>query len=208
MKLGKELTPEFRKKFVMKIGGSKGKDAVLYNGLLALAHEDNRFGHVRAYITQYPGPENKFTAFARAEIYDKDGKMVGMEEADANASNCGKMTAASFPRMALTRAKGRAFRDFLNVDMVTMEEVQVYEPERASSKQIGKIKSLGKELEIKKTKLYDIMYDLTGAEEFNELTEHDANEIINELQSRQENSVKKAKKKISAGDEADFDMED
>jgi hypothetical protein len=208
MKLGKELTPEFRKKFVMKIGGSKGKDAVLYNGLLALAHEDERFGHVRAYVTVYPTAENKFTCFARAEIYDKKGSMIGMEEADANANNCGKMTAASFPRMALTRAKGRAFRDFLNVDMVTMEEVQVYEPERATSKQIGKIKALGKELKLKKERLYDLMYDTTGAEEFNELTEIDADMMITELQRKQEKALAKAKKSVSGDPEQQFEFDD
>lgn len=185
----KELTPEFRKKFVMRIGGSKGKDAVLYNGLLALAHEDERFGHIEAYITQYPAPENKFTAFARAEIFDKTGKRVGMEEADANASNCGKMTAGSFPRMALTRAKGRAFRDFLNIDMVTMEEVQVYEPETAKPKQIGKIKSLAKSMSMKKSKLMDLMYDETGTDQLNELTEAEATQIIKMLEDMKSNEL-------------------
>lgn len=201
----RELTPEFRKKFVMKIGGSKGKDAVLYNGLLALAHEDKRFGHVEAYITQYPSSDNKFTAFARADIYDRDGKRVGREEADANASNCGKMTAASFPRMALTRAKGRAFRDFLNVDMVTMEEVQVYEPETAKPKQIGKIKTLAKTLEIKKSKLMDMMYDLTGTDQINELTETEANEVIAKLEAKQK---KKAKNHTSGDPEEELDFDD
>lgn len=180
----KDLTIEFRKKFVMKIGGSKGKDAVLYNGLLALAHEDPRYGHIRSYITQYPAADNKFTAFARAEIYDKQGNIVGMEEADANAANCGKMTAASFPRMALTRAKGRAFRDFLNVDMVTMEEVQVYEPDLASPKQIGKIKEIARENKIRKNDLFDLVYELTGAEALNELTQAEAAEVIEELQKQ------------------------
>ena len=187
----RELTPEFRKKFTTKIGGKK--DAVLYNGLLALAHEDPRFGHIRSCITIYPSPENKFTAYARAEIYDKQHKLVGMEEADANVNNCGKMTAAAFPRMALTRAKGRALRDFLNIDMVTAEEVTVYEAELASPKAIGKIKSLAKKQRMKKKALYDLLYDLTGADEFNELTEAEANEVIKELESR----------KAAAEDDAD-----
>lgn len=195
----RELTPEFRKKFVMKIGGAKGKDAVLYNGLLALAHEDPRYGHIEAHITQYPAPENKFTAFARAEIFDKNGKRVGMEEADASAANCGKMTAASFPRMALTRAKGRAFRDFLNVDMVTMEEVQVYEPDLASPKLIGKIKSLAKSMQWKKTKLFDELYNQTGTDQLNELTEQEASEFIKYLEDA---------KRESEGDDDEMDFSD
>jgi hypothetical protein len=194
----RDLTPEFKKKFVMKIGGPKGKDAVLYNGLLALAHEDKRYGHIESYITQYPSAENKFTAFARAEIFDKNGKRIGMEEADANANNCGKMTAASFPRMALTRAKGRAFRDFLNVDMVTMEEVQVYEPDLAKSKQIGTIKRLAKKLKMKKSVLFDLLYDLTGTDQMQELTEREADEVIKELKDREQAAVEEA------DDEMDF----
>lgn len=197
----RELTPEFRKKFVMKIGGSKGKDAVLYNGLLALAHEDERYGHIRAYITQYPSPENKFTAFARAEIRGKDGEVIGMEEADASAANCGKMTAASFPRMALTRAKGRAFRDFLNVDMVTMEEVQVYEPDLASPKSIGKIKSFAKAMKMKKIKLFDELYNQTGTDQLNELTEQEATDFIKHLEQMKASGNDEE-------DEMDFSEED
>lgn len=183
----RDLSPEFKKEFVVRIGGAKGKDAVLYNGLLALAHEDDRFGHIRAYITQYPSAENKFVAFARAEIYDKKGNVVGMEESDASAANCGKMTAASFPRMACTRAKGRALRDFLNVGMVTADEIpEVYEPDLASPKKIGKIKQLAKKNKLKKDELYDLIYEETGSDSMNDLTEMEANQIIKVLQNMDE----------------------
>lgn len=181
----KELSPEFRKEFLIKIGGAKGKEAILYNGLLALAHADPRFGHIESHITVYPTAENKFTCYARAEIYDKDGKRVGMEEADANAANCGKMTAASFPRMALTRAKGRAFRDFLNVGMVTSDEIpQVYEPDLATAKQMGKIKSLAKPMFPKKSQLMNFLYDTMGTDQLNDLSEAEADVFIAELQRR------------------------
>lgn len=183
----RDLSPEFRKQFVMKIGGAKGKDAVLYNGLLALAHADHRFGHIQAYITQYPSKENGNVCFARAEIYNKDGKLMGMEEADASPANCGKMTAASFPRMALTRAKGRAFRDFLNVGMVTTDEiVEVYEPETATAKQIGKIKSLAKDLGLSKLKLEDFIYDKFNTDLLNELTIEEASNAIEALQEKKD----------------------
>lgn len=178
----RNLTPEFRKEFLIKIGGSKGKEAILYNGLLALAHSDERFGHIQAYITQYPTKENGNVCFARAEIYNKEGNIVGMEEADASAANCGKMTAASFPRMALTRAKGRAFRDFLNVGMVTADEIaDVYEEPLATSKQIGKIRSLSKELGWSKDYLADYIYDKCGTDILNELSIEEASSIIESL---------------------------
>lgn len=183
----RELSPEFRKSFVIKIGGSKGKDAVLYNGLLALAHADERFGHIEAFITQYPTVENKQTCYARAEIFDKNGKRIGMEEADASAANCGKMTAHSFPRMACTRAKGRALRDFLNVGMVTSDEVMdVYEPEMASAKQIGSIKRIGKEAGLSKDALLDFVFDKFETDVLNELTIEEADIVIKELQKRKD----------------------
>ncbi|WP_422661640.1 hypothetical protein ACK8P5_26320 (plasmid) [Paenibacillus sp. EC2-1] len=194
----RELTPEFRKKYVQKIGGNRGKDAVLYNGLLALAHEESEYGHIEVKITQYPSPENKFTAFARAEIFNKDGRRVGMEEADANASNCGKMTAASFPRMACTRAKARAFRDYLNVDMVCSEEIAVYEVEKADPKVIGKIKRHGKDAKIKKEKMYKLLYEQTGCESFNDLSTQSAKEFLEYL---------KENRPVS-NDNDIFDMED
>ena len=179
----RELSPEFRKAFVQKIGGNKGKDCILYNGLLALAHADERFGHIQAYITQYPSVENKQVCFARAEIYSKDGKLIGMEEADASAANCGKMTAASFPRMACTRAKGRALRDFLNVGLVTADEInQVYEPETATAKQVGQIKRLGKEAGYTKNELLDFIEDEFDTDVINELTEEEADLAIQKLQ--------------------------
>lgn len=186
----RELSEEFRKEFVIKIGGKSGKEAILYNGLLALAHEDERFGHIESRIVQFPNGDNKWTAYAEATIHDKQGRIIGQEGADANAANCGKMTAASFPRMALTRAKSRAFRDFLNIGMVSSDELGgegVYEPEKASPEQIGKIKRLGKENKIKKNELYDILYDEGhGAEEFNELTPEGAEAVIKYLKSYEE----------------------
>lgn len=213
----RDLTPEFKKEFIMKIGGAKGKEAILYNGLLALAHEDPRFGHIEAYVTQYPSSENKFTCYARAEIFDKEGKRIGMEEADASVNNCGKMTAASFPRMALTRAKGRAFRDFLNVGMVTADELQAYEPDLASVDSIGQIKRLGKKLGFSRTQLEDFLYDNIGTDKMNELTEPEAQEIIDSLNAEladqepdeevEEKPARKkrpAKKKAASVDEEDF----
>lgn len=196
----RELTPEFRKKFVMKIGGAKGKDAVLYNGLLALAHEEEDYGHIEAYITQYPSPENKFTAFARAEIFNKQGKRIGMEEADANALNCGKMTAASFPRMACTRAKARAFRDYLNVDMVCSDEIpSVYEPELADPKTIGKIKKIAKENKVPKERLLKMLYKQTGSDTFNDLVQQEADEFLEYITNKFANA------KVS--DDEDFEAE-
>lgn len=195
MAKARELTSEFRKKYITKIGG---KEAVLYTGLRALAEEHPDYGHVRAYITQYPSKDNEWTAFARAEIYNKQGQIVGMEEADASAKNCGKMTAASFPRMACTRAKGRAFRDFLNIDMVCSDEIPVFEPDKADSKSIGRIKKLGEQLGYDKKKLLALMEDKMGTDSFNDLLQEEADKFIGILEKR---IAKKADKKSAPAEE-------
>lgn len=182
----RELSPEFHDEFVVRIGGKNGKDAVLYAGLIALAHEDERFGGIRAYVTQYPNSNNGGMCFARSEIHDKNGNIIGMEEADATKTNCGKMTAASFPRMACTRAKARALRDFLNIGMVCAEEVPSgFEPDKASPKQIGKIKQLGKKHKIGKEEMYDILDEVAMVQEFNALTKDDASAVIKHLEEYQ-----------------------
>ncbi len=187
-----ELTKEFREKYVKNL---KGKEHVEYNGLRALAGEQDDFGFIKAYINQYPCPENKFTAFARAELYDKQGKLIGMEEADANVLNCNKMVGVHFPRMAITRAKGRLLREYLGVDMVTKEELQLYEPERADPKMIGKIKRLAKENGLKKELIYEWMFNQIGAEEFNELTEASAKEFLEYVEKRIARRNKKREEK-------------
>lgn len=189
-----ELTEEFRKKYIKNL---KGKDFVEYPGLLALAHEQPDFGFIKAYITQYPCAENKWTTFARAELYDKDGRMIGMEEADANERNCNKMVGPHAPRMALTRAKGRLLRDYLNIDMVTKEELLIYEPDLADPKTIGKIKRMAKDAKISESKLYEWMEKQTGAEEFNELLQTEAEEFLAWLEKK----IQKIEAKRKAKDE-------
>jgi hypothetical protein len=194
-----ELTDEFRKKYIKNL---KGKEFVEYPGLLALAHQQPDFGHIRAYITQYPCAENKWTTFARAEIYDKNGQIVGMEEADASERNCNKMVGPHAPRMALTRAKGRALRDYLNIDMVTKEELLIYEPDLADPKIIGKIKRMAKAAKISDAKLYTWMEKQTGAEEFNELLQTQAEEFLDWLEKKIQRIEAKRKEKENEDDPA------
>jgi len=197
-----QLSTDFKKKYVKDL---KGKKFVEYNGLLALAQDQDDFGHIEARITVYPSAENKFTTFARAEIFSKDGKRIGMEEADANVLNCNKMVGVHAPRMALTRAKGRALRDYLGIDMVTKEEIMLYEPDLADPKSIGKIKRLAKDGRINMEKVYDWLESQTGAEEFNELTQDQANEFIVYMEERiakiQKRRADKKKAAVTEDDE-------
>lgn len=191
------LSEEFRKKYVKNM---KGKDFVEYPGLLALAQVQEDYGHIEAYITQYPCAENKFTTFARAELFNKEGKRIGMEEADANVQNCNKMVGAHAPRMALTRAKGRLLRDYLGIDMVTKEEIQLYEPDLADPKIIGKIKRAAKSGKISDDKLYKWLEEQTGEEEFNDLIQQQAEEFLVYLEEKIARIEAKRAKRAAADD--------
>src|SRR5205085_2568134 len=94
-----------------------GKQFVLYAGLLALAHERGLVS-LKAHFTSVSSE----LALAVAEATFADGR-VFVEAADASPANCGAQVRAAYPRIALTRAKGRALRDALNITMCTLEEL-------------------------------------------------------------------------------------
>lgn len=198
------LSDAFKKKYVKRMGN---KDFVEYNGLLALAKAEPDFSHINAWITQYPCAENKFTTFARAEVYNKDGKLVGMEEGDANVQNCNKMVGVHAPRMALTRAKGRALRDYLGIDMVTQDEILLYQPDLASSKTIGAIKRAAKAGKVRDEKLYTWLEAETGEEEFNDLTEDLAQSFLAYVQGRVEKAEKKRREREAEENDEEEMME-
>lgn len=95
----------------------QGKPFVKYAGLLALAlaqglvRLEARFISVTAEL-----------ALADATATFADGR-VFREAGDATPANVGRQVQPHFARMALTRAKGRALRDALNIAMCTVEEL-------------------------------------------------------------------------------------
>lgn len=121
----RRLKPEFMKKYVMNL---QGKDFMTYNGLVELAKEKG-LKSLKVEILQYPNASNYDTVVAQAtaigyEVIDGERVEVEFTEiGDANASNCNKLVGKHFIRMAATRAKGRALRDFLGIDMVMSEEL-------------------------------------------------------------------------------------
>ena len=121
----RKLKPEFVKKYVTNL---QGKDFMTYNGLVALAKEKGLKG-IDVEVVQYPCAANYDTAIVKATVigYEMvDGEkteVIYTEIGDANAGNCNKMVGRHYIRMAATRAKGRALRDYLGIDMVMSEEL-------------------------------------------------------------------------------------
>jgi len=97
-------------------------EAVSYQGLLALAHE-NGLKRVFTEVVQLPTKENDKTAVFLAEVETKKGTY--RDYGDANPQNVNRKIVPHIIRMASTRSKARAFRDALNIGVVCAEELEV-----------------------------------------------------------------------------------
>ena len=126
-KSASKLTDEFKAKFSVNI---KGKDAIKLEGLTAFAHEKGIW-KFETDVIQFPSDQNAWTAICKTTVggYDWDPideKIIKVEYSDigdANTTNCGKMVAASYIRMASTRSQARALRKYTNIDMVCSSEL-------------------------------------------------------------------------------------
>ena len=110
--------PNLDPRFVITI---EGKDYVTYTGLLHVAHQSGLV-RVETEILQYPSVENDNTAVVWAVAEGKDGQFYG-DVGDANPANCNSKVRRHLLRMASTRAKARALRDFTNVGMTSVDEL-------------------------------------------------------------------------------------
>ena len=117
--------PRLDPKYIVKING---KDFVLYDGLLGLAHQVG-IKQLTVKMLTPPTSENEFTAIFEATAITKEGKIFS-DIGDANSKNC---DSPHFIRIAATRAKARALRGVLNVKICSYEEL------RDKSEVIGKV---------------------------------------------------------------------
>lgn len=99
----------------------KGKDFVLYNGLLDLAHQIG-LKSIQVEAVQYPTKDNGNEGICKATVISVDGRTF-TEIGDANSKNVNSQISVHVLRMAATRAKGRALRDFTNIGMTCLEEL-------------------------------------------------------------------------------------
>lgn len=110
--------PKLDERFIKNI---EGKDFVLYSGLLDLAHQLG-LSKISVQILQYPTPENKNWAICTATVESSQfGTFIDI--GDASPENCNARISRHLIRMASTRAKARALRDFTNIGMTCLEEL-------------------------------------------------------------------------------------
>lgn len=99
----------------------KGKEFVLYSGLLDLGHQ-KKMMRLEVSPIQYPTKDNGMEAICKATLESKTGAIF-TDIGDACTRNVGEMIAAHILRMASTRAKARVLRDFTNIGMTCLEEL-------------------------------------------------------------------------------------
>lgn len=98
-----------------------GKEFVLYNGLLDMAHQKNLF-RMEVELIQFPSKENDHTAICKAVANTTNGFMF-TDIGDASPKNCNYKVSPHLIRMASTRAKARCLRDLTNIGMTCLEEL-------------------------------------------------------------------------------------
>ena len=101
----------------------RGKQYITYEGLLDLAHK-NGLKSITTELLSYQGVGKE--AVVKATATGEHGTFTGL--GDACPQNVGKGIATCTLRMAETRAKSRALRDFNNVGMCAVEELPPDEP--------------------------------------------------------------------------------
>lgn len=114
----KRRQPKLNTDFIINL---QGKDFVTYQGLLDLAHQKGLI-RIETEILQYPTKDNGNTAVVSAVAESKLGDIYS-DIGDANPTNCNSKIAKHIIRMASTRAKARALRDFSNVGITALEEL-------------------------------------------------------------------------------------
>lgn len=174
----KELSQDFRDEFVKSL---QGKEFILYGGLLTLAKAEGIKG-ISIEVLQLPNDDNNQTAVVMATVTDKDNNTFS-EVGDANNNNCNKKVAEHKIRMAATRAKGRALRDMLGIDMVMDSELtDPYEKEMITQSQTKTIKNLMKTKGIDKDEMTRMAYDEFGVKTAARLEKDQASTLISMLE--------------------------
>lgn len=127
-----ELSREFRERFVKNL---QGRDFILYGGLLELVKQRG-LKRVTTRVIQIPSDVNKMYAVVEAEV-ELDGGEVYTEIGDASPRSVNRTIEPHILRMASTRAKARAFRDAIGIDMVALEELGDVSSEEDYESELG-----------------------------------------------------------------------
>ena len=120
--------PKLDERFIKNI---QGRDFVVYSGVLDLAHQKG-LKQVVVEVEQFPSEDNGNEAICKATVESENGD-VFVEWGDANPKNVNPKVVRHILRLAATRAKARALRDFTNVGITCLEEIDDLDDETGGS---------------------------------------------------------------------------
>lgn len=189
-----KLSNKFKQKFYTQTAGGPTLSA---DGLVALGHVKGMW-KMDSEIVQFPNAENGNMCICKATIggYDWDpieNKIIRVEYTDigdASPTNCKGPVAASYIRMASTRAIGRALRKYTNVDMLCTEELGEEDISTESMEEFAtdktaviskliEIKGIIEQKQIPPDVCMKILTDNYHTDDFNSLTVQQAEEYMN-----------------------------
>lgn len=96
------------------------KEVVSYAGLLAKAHDEG-LESIATELKQIPCEANGVVAIVVATVRGRRGSFTGI--GDADPTNVNRGVVRHLVRIAETRAKARALRDYVDVGTVSLEEL-------------------------------------------------------------------------------------
>ena len=96
----------------------KGKDFVTYKGLLWVAHQHG-LQSITTELVAYEAETN--SAIVKATV--SGSRCTCTDYGDASPKNVGRAMINCIIRMASTRAKARALRDYLGIGICSLEEL-------------------------------------------------------------------------------------
>ena len=181
-----KVTQEFKNAYYVNI---KGTETVKVNGLLVLLHVKG-FTKFVTELVEAPNQQNGSTAIFKATIegYGWDSvkgevcKVTVVAHGDANAGNCNSMVAAHYIRMAETRAIGRVLRNYLNVSVVTLEELDlIVQLPMMTPQQFERMNAICSNYRIDQMRSTQLMIETTGKSDINMLTDNEAEAYISAL---------------------------
>ena len=155
----------------------QGKDFVLFQGLLDLAHQDG-LKSVATELIQIPNKENGVSAIVQAIVVTEKGSFTGL--GDADPSNVNKMIAKHLLRMAETRSIARALRIATNVGMTAFEELGGDDSPPASKAQKELITKTCKERGVSQNMLKEMLFRLRVT--WKGMTKTQAQDVLAELE--------------------------
>lgn len=190
----KRLKPEFAQAYIKNL---QGKDFMLYNGLVLLA-QDKGIKSMNSVIAQFPSIANDNTCIVICTLvgYEKnsDGSLREVSYTgvgDANVGNTNKNVGKHYIRMAETRAKGRALRDFLGIDAVMVEELGDgpfvdNDPNKLpiTQQQVGQITALKNSLNMDKDVLKNLAVQHCGTGDISKFSMAMADKLIQAMNAQ------------------------